>query len=257
MSEAVTLPPRTTDAFLGGRVVLVQPQKGHRAGLDAALLQAVVPFDASGLLIDIGAGVGTVAFSAAARAPRLTAVALERDPALVELARAALQLPANAGFSARVRLVTADAADLGAVRNTIGEAAADWVLMNPPFDTPGRVRQSPERARREAHVGGAELLQAWCRTAAALLSPAGTLGIIHRAEALPAVLQALAGAFGGMRVLPAHPFAGAPASRIVVRAERASRAPFSLLPGLALHEAGGGWTDEADAILKGRAALAI
>ena len=36
-------PNRAVDAFLGGRLRLVQPSKGHRAGLDAALLQALVP----------------------------------------------------------------------------------------------------------------------------------------------------------------------------------------------------------------------
>jgi tRNA1(Val) A37 N6-methylase TrmN6 len=258
VSDAAAPPQHTTDSFLGGRVALVQPRKGHRAGLDAALLQALLPQHAAGRLVDLGAGVGTVAFSAAARASRLTAIAVERDPALIALAREALQLPANAGISARVRLVTADAGDAEAVRGSLGEAqAADWVLMNPPFDTPGRSRPSPDEGRRAAHVGDAGLLQAWRRTAAALLKSGGTLGLIHRAEALPQVIEALGDAFGGISVLPVHPAAGEAASRIVVRAERASRAPFRLLPGLVLHQSGGEWTDEADAILKGRTDLGI
>jgi tRNA1(Val) A37 N6-methylase TrmN6 len=259
VSDAAALPPHTIDSFLGGRVTLMQPQKGHRAGLDAALLQAVIPADASGLLIDIGAGVGTVAFAATARAAALAAVAVERDPDLIVLAREALTLPVNNGFAGRVRLMTADATDLDRLREGLGETAAvaDWVLMNPPFDTPDRVRQSPDAARRKAHVGSAGLLEAWCRTAAALLRPGGTLGLIHRGEALPTVLQALSGVFGDVCVLPAYPSEGAAASRIVVRAERASRAPFRLLAGLVLHRADGAWTDEADAILRGRAALAF
>ncbi|MGH6923644.1 MAG: tRNA1(Val) (adenine(37)-N6)-methyltransferase [Propylenella sp.] len=256
MSNTVALPPHTIDSFLGGRVALVQPKKGHRAGLDAALLQAVVPADASGLLVDLGAGVGTVAFSAAARAPALRAVAVERDPELTALAEAALRLPANAGFAGRVRVVAADASDTREVRDAVaGNEAADWVLMNPPFDLPGPVSQSPDAGKRAAYVGNAELLKTWCRTAAALLCPGGTLGVIHRADALPAVLDAISGAFGGARILPAHPSADAPASRIVVTASRASRAPLTLLPGLVLHETGGGWTEKADAILRGTASL--
>ncbi len=256
--SAAALPPHTTDSFLGGRVTLVQPRKGHRAGLDAALLQAILPAEASGLLVDMGAGVGTVAFSAAARAPRLAAVALDRDPDLLALAGEALRLPANAGFADRVRLAAADASDHAATRKALGDAdAVDWVLMNPPFDTPGRARPSPDERRREAHVGTADLLPAWTRTAAALLRSGGVLGLVHRAAALPAVLAAVEGAFGGICVLPAQPAKGAPASRILVRAERASRAPFRLLPGLVLHDESGGWTDECDAILKGRASLAF
>jgi tRNA1(Val) A37 N6-methylase TrmN6 len=258
-AAAATAASHTTDSFLGGRVTLVQPRKGHRAGLDAALLQAVVPADATGVLIDIGAGVGTVAFAAAARAAALRAVAMEQDAELVALARAALALPENADITRRVDLLTADAAALDELRGKLGEAAlaADWVLMNPPFDTPGRVRQSPDAGRRGAHVGDAELLPAWCRTAAALLKHGGTLGLIHRAAALPQVLKAISGAFGGVRILPTHPSGGAPATRIVVTAQRGSRAPLSLLPGLILHAADGGWTEQANAILNGDAALPL
>jgi tRNA1(Val) A37 N6-methylase TrmN6 len=254
---AETLLDHTIDSFLGGRVTLVQPRKGHRAGLDAALLQAVIPADASGLLVDLGAGVGTVAFSAAARAHALTAVAVEREPGLVALAREALRAPENAGLAERVRVVMADAAAAGEIDKALGGRTADWVLMNPPFDTPGRGRPSPDQGRRSAHVGADGLLEAWCATAAALVRPGGLLGLIHRAGTLPAVLQALSGAFGDVRVLPAHPATDAAASRIVVRAERGSRAPFRLLPGLTLHRAGGAWTEEADAILKGHASLSF
>jgi tRNA1(Val) A37 N6-methylase TrmN6 len=258
VSGRAALPPHTKDAFLGGRVTLLQPQRGHRAGLDAALLQALVPEDASGLLVDMGAGVGTVAFSAAARAPALTAVALERDAGLLTLAAEALRLPENAGFASRVRLLQADAGDAGEVREALADVrAADWVVMNPPFDSPGRGRGSPDPGRLSAHMGDADLLQVWCRTAATLLRPGGRLGIIHRAEALAEVLEALPGPFGGIRILPAHPAEGAAATRILVRAELASRAPLSILPGLVLHRPGGAWTDEADAVLRGQAALAL
>jgi tRNA1(Val) A37 N6-methylase TrmN6 len=247
----------TRDAFLGGRLTLLQPKKGHRAGLDAALLQALVPATGSGLLIDLGAGVGTVAFSAAARAAALSAVAVERDSDLAALGRDALMLPENQAFASRVRVVVADAADRYSVTRAVGSGpeVASWVLMNPPFETPDRVRVSPDRSRRDAHVGDADLVRNWCRTAAALLRRGGTIGIIHRADAILAVLEALSGAFGRVSILPVHPAKDAAANRILVRAERASRAPLRLLSGLVLHQSGGEWTAEADAILRGREAI--
>ena len=257
-APGAALPPYTKDRFLGGRVTLLQPQKGHRAGLDAALLQAVVPADAQGLLIDMGAGVGTVAFAAASRAPGLNAVALERDASLAALADAALRLTENAGFAARVRVAAADAGDPDAACTAMGVAAghADWVLMNPPFDEPGCVRPSPQAGKRRAYLAEAGLLDAWARSAAAFLKPGGILGLIHRAEALPEIIDALAGAFGGIGVRPARPAHDAPARRVIVVAKRGSRAPFTLLPGLVLHEPGGAWTAAADAVLRGEATLA-
>jgi tRNA1(Val) A37 N6-methylase TrmN6 len=248
----------TRDAFLGGCVTLVQPRDGHRAGLDAALLQALVPADATGLAVDLGAGVGTVAFSIAARARSLSAIGVDRDADLVACGRAALALPANAGFADRVRLVAAEIGEAPTLSARIGVAAggADWVLMNPPFDRDGRVSRSPDARRRAAHVAADGLIGAWTARAAALLKPGGALGLIHRAAALADVLQALSPHFGGVRVLPVHPKAGAAASRILVTARRGARAPLTLAPGLVLHATGGAWTPEAGAVLRGEAELA-
>jgi tRNA1(Val) A37 N6-methylase TrmN6 len=246
--------PATADLFLGGLVKLIQPVGGHRAGLDAALLQALVPAEATGRAVDLGAGAGAGAFAVAARATQLSVVGVERDTTLVALARSALREPENAAFAARVSFIEADVTGKPAALAAVGleDGSADWVLMNPPFDIPGTVRESPDAARQSAHVAEADALDAWCRTAARLLTPSGKLGLIHRAQALPRVLDALAARFGDVRVRPVHPRAEEPASRILVRAVRGSRAGISLLPGLVLHRPGGGWTEEADAILRGR-----
>ncbi len=244
-------PGQTVDAFLGGLVTLVQPGKGHRAGLDAALLQALVPADACGHAIDLGAGVGTVGFAVAVRARDLAVTAVEREPALLALGRKALSLPANAGFAGRVTMLQADAAAPGEL------APADWVLMNPPFDEPRRMPPSPDPARRVAHVATAGLLESWTATAVRLLKPGGMLGLIHRTERLPHVLAALADRFGDLRILPVHAAKDRAAIRILVRARRESRGSLKIMPGLVLHRADGGWTEEADAILRGQAELPL
>lgn len=245
------------DGFLDGSVMLVQPRRGHRAGLDAALLQALVPADASGHAIDLGAGVGTVGFAAAARAQALLVTGVENDPELVACAKAALERSENAGFASRVRVVEADVTKLGEARQTSGLAygTADFVLMNPPFDQPQRVTPSPDAGRRRAHLAEASALSAWMRSAAGLLKPGGQLGLIHRAAALPEVLRALASAFGDVTVIPVHPFAAKPARRILVQARKSGRGDLRLMPAVVLHNAAGGWTPEADAILRGTADL--
>ena len=37
------IPQTTEDGFLGGRLSLLQPAKGYRAGIDAVLLAASIP----------------------------------------------------------------------------------------------------------------------------------------------------------------------------------------------------------------------
>jgi tRNA1(Val) A37 N6-methylase TrmN6 len=253
--QANRAPDRTVDAFLGGRVRLVQPSKGHRAGLDAALLQALVPAATEGRAVDLGAGVGSVAFCLAARATNLSVLGIEFDPGLVECGRDALKLRENSRFAKRVQMIEADVTT-DATRNLLGPRSADWVLMNPPFDPEGRGSRSADRLRRIAHVAPAGTLRAWCATAATLLKPAGTLGLIHRADAIAEVLDSIGGKFGDARILPVHPTESEAAIRILVTARLGSRAPPALLPGLVLHQPGGAWTPRADAILRGQAELA-
>jgi tRNA1(Val) A37 N6-methylase TrmN6 len=251
--------PRSQDLFLGGRVALVQERGGHRAGLDAALLQAALPDEATGNVADLGTGNGVVALSVAARAAAVRVTGIDRDADALACARAALALPHNARFSRRVHLVEADLCAPRAAREAAGlaDAGFDWLLMNPPFASADRVRASPDAARRGAHVAGPEALAAWIASAAGLARARGRLAVIHRAEALPALLDALAGRFGGVRLLPFFPRPGEPASRIVVGAVRASRAPLAIRPGLVLHELDGSWTDTAQALLEGRATLPL
>jgi tRNA1(Val) A37 N6-methylase TrmN6 len=99
-------------------------------------------------------------------------------------------------------------------------------------------------------------LDAWVRFAASMARDGGTLTIIHRADALPDLLAVLERRFGDTLILPLHPRAGAPASRVLIQAKKASRAPLTLLAGRILHDDGAhGFTPEFDAILRGGAAL--
>ena len=249
----------TSDGFLGGRVHLYQPRSGHRAGLDAAFLQACLPDEASGHLIDFGAGCGAVALAAAARAPALTVTGVEREPAMVALANRALADPGNAEFAGRVRFVEGDVTAGRPAREALGlaEQSADWLVMNSPFAAAGHVRAAPDRLKAAAHVMDAGGLDAWVRSAAGLLKARGRIAVIHRADALAELITALAGRFGAVQILPLHPRAGEAASRLVVTAIRGSKAPLCLLPGMVLHETDGTSTPAAADILHGRKTLPL
>jgi tRNA1(Val) A37 N6-methylase TrmN6 len=244
----------THDRFLGGRLTLRQPRDGHRVGLDAALLSACPPADATGLALDIGAGVGAVGLALAARAPGLAVGLIENDAHLAALARA--NVAAN-GMDGRARTFEADLTS-PAARRAAGLAAegADWALTNPPFFDPSRHRVAPGKAGAHAMTrAGPEALDIWIRSCFALLRPGGVLCLIHRADALTAVLAACAARGGDLRVLPVRPREGAAATRVLIRAVKGARAPLTLLPGLALHDAGGAWRPLPDAVLRGAAAL--
>jgi tRNA1(Val) A37 N6-methylase TrmN6 len=90
-----------------------------------------------------------------------------------------------------------------------------------------------------------------------MAAPTGTVTLIHRADRLEALLAGLAGRLGGVVVFPLWPGGEdqKAAKRVIVSGRRGSRAPLSLVPGLVLHQPGGAFTDEAEAILRHAGAL--
>ncbi len=185
--------------FLGGRLQLAQDERGHRVGLDAALLAAATPNAASGLILDLGAGVGAVGLSAALHAPKARIGLVEIAPEAAALARENIRLNR---LEERARVYEADFTH-AANRRACGlvDEEAEVVLTNPPHHAPGSVRVSPDPAKALAHVAAAPLAN-WTRAALALLAPGGFFAMIHRAEALSECLAALEARLGGRRDPP-------------------------------------------------------
>ena len=240
----------TENSLLGGRVRLMQPARGYRAGLDAALLAAACDARPDECVLEAGCGAGAVLLAAAARRPAAHFVGVERDPAFADLARR--NVPLN-GLTERVEIVDGD---VGRGFAALGRPPFDAALANPPyFDDPEALR-APAPERRGAWIAD-DGLAAWTGFLSKAVREGGTITLIHRADRLGDILAGLAPKAGSVQVRPVHPFADEPAKRVVVRAVKTGKAPLRLLPPLILHaREGGKHTPEAEAILRGEAALA-
>ncbi|MFY7852123.1 MAG: methyltransferase, partial [Brevundimonas sp.] len=73
------------NALLGGKVRLLQPKTGYRAGMDAALLAASVAAKPGESVLEAGCGAGGVLTQIAARRPDTALVGIERDPMAADL----------------------------------------------------------------------------------------------------------------------------------------------------------------------------
>lgn len=250
----------SVDAFYGGRFDLVQPVgTGLRSGLDALLLAAALPSQASGRLADLGSGSGAVALAASCRAPAVAATLVEASATMAELARRTLVLEANRHLADRLSVVETDLLQGREARERAGlfDGAFDHVLTNPPYHRPGQ-RLSPDQLRVAATVAAdADFLVRWIRVAAALLRPGGGFRAILRADALPDVLAAATRYVGGVRVLAVHARPQLAAHRLLLAGTKGSRAPFRLLPPVALHDETGRPNALSDAISAGSATLAL
>lgn len=241
----------TEDALLDGRVRLLQPAKGHRAGTDAVLLAALARARADDRVVDVGAATGAVGLMIAARVPGVDLTLAERDPELVALCRRNLELNRRTG-----RVAEVDILDPGS-RKAAGLMAesADLVVTNPPFLEEGRARLSSDARRAAAHALPSGGLEAWIRASAGLLKPKGRLALIHRADRLGACLAAIEKGFGALSVRLVHPRVDQTAMRFLLIAVKGSRAGLVVEAPLILHDASGAFTAEAEALHRGEAVL--
>jgi tRNA1(Val) A37 N6-methylase TrmN6 len=248
------LVPVSEDALLGGRLRLLQPARGHRAGTDAVLLAAAAPLFEGETAVDVGAATGAVGLMMGEHMRDAHLVFVERDPDLATLCRRNLELN---GWARRGRVVQADILSRAALKDAgLLPGSADCVVTNPPFLDPGRSRPSPDHGRAAAHVMSGATLEAWLRACAGLLQSNGRLALIHRADRLADCLSALPAGLGAVHLTLVHPQADRPATRVVLTARKGSRAPLTVQPPVILHEPSGRFTAEAAALHRGERLLA-
>ena len=239
----------TEDRLLDGRVLLRQPARGYRAGMDAALLAAACDARPGERVLEAGCGPGAALLVAAVRRPDAVFTGVERDAAAASLARENVDLN---GFSGRVTILEGD---VQAGFRALGLPVFDAVMANPPFfdDPEALIAPATEKTGAWMADGG---LEAWAGFLTKAVREGGTITVIHRADRLGDLLSLLDGKAGSFRIRPIHPFADEPAKRVLMRAVKTGKAPLVLLPPLVLHEREGGrHSAEAEAILRGEAAL--
>jgi tRNA1(Val) A37 N6-methylase TrmN6 len=243
----------TSDAWLGGRLRLRQPLKGHRVGSDAALLAAAAP--SAERIIDVGAGVGAVGLALLKRFESAEADLVEIE---ADIAKLATENASVNGLALRTRVLVADVT-LARSRSAakLEDGLADLIVTNPPFFASLKVRSSPQERRARAHtfIGEGATLAAWIKGALALLAPGGRFVMIHRPDALGEILQNFEGRLGGVAILPVHPRESEPAHRLLIAGVKGARAPMTIRPALLLHDNAGAFTPKAEALHRGEAAI--
>ncbi len=233
------------DAVLGGRLKLLQPTSGHRAGHDAVLLAAAAP--RSNLALDLGAGVGTAGLCLLSRKAAQMVTLVEIDPMLSGLS---LQNANRNGLGNSVRVVCGDIEqDL-----PLQLDAYDLVVMNPPFND-GALQISPNLVRAKAHAAQPSTLERWVARAARHLKAGGCLTVIHRADATLPILKSMDGRFGAIEILPVFSKPEAAAIRLIVRAIKGRKTPTQMLPGITLNDSEGKPSRVAERILREGASI--
>ena len=269
------------DALLGGRVKILQPARGFRTAIDPVLLAAAVPAGPEDSVLDAGSGTGAAALSLAARVEGVRVTGLELQPDLAALARE------SARASGLAERVTFAEGDLLAPPEGFPAGGFDHVMANPPYLAAGSGNPPPDPAKRRATVEGAAALGDWLRFLVSMARDGGTVTVIHRFERADEVTGGLSEGAGGIVVFPLWAKAqearsgisrdrdknqearsgisrdrdknkhGAAAKRVIVHARKGGKGETRISEGLVLHQDGGAFTPEAEAVLRDAGALAL
>ena len=239
----------TEDGFLNGRLRILQPEKGFRAGIDSVFLAAAIPCAAGETVYEAGIGTGMAALCVVARNPDVHLTGIEIA------ARYALLCEENAkrnGLANNIRVIHADVKE--ALRRDLASmpqhGTFSHAFANPPYFEDGKGTPSPNLLKAQAHSFGPDDLDLWVKVLHTMVTLRGTVTIVHRADSLGKLLQVMEDRFGDIRIAPLYAREGTAASRIIVQGVKGSKAPMQLLPGLVLHDQNSQFTPEAEAILR-------
>lgn len=218
--------PLSENAFLDGRVQLLQPRKGYRAGVDAVFLAAAIPANAGQKVLELGTGTGAVLSCLSARVNGLWVSGLELQPDYGRLA--AENLRRN---KCRGEILIGDLCDMPP---DLREKSFDHVCANPPYYGQGQATRAADAGKGTAHHEETPLND-WVKAGLRRLRPGGTFSIIQRADRLVEILTALEKGSGKITILPIAARTGRPAGRVIVQATKGHRSATRLLAPFILH----------------------
>jgi len=219
----------TTDKFLGGKLLVQQPRRGYRAGVDPVLLAASVNAEPKQQVLELGCGVGVASLCLGKRVPDLHLTGLEIQPQLALLARQNAQ-----SNNVTMDVFTGDLADLP---QPLKDLQFDHVIANPPYFD--RLKTTPAAdPSKERSLGEQTPLSCWTTVAAKRAKPKGYVHFIFRSERLPELLEALPKELGSLRVLPFSAREGRASELMILRARKLGRAGFCLEAPIIMHKGG-------------------
>ena len=218
-------PGETVDAFMNGRLRLIQSATGYRFSVDSLLLSRFVSTRRGDWVVDLGAGCGIIGLMLLLTRPIERVLCLEIQAALADQAfrNAALN-----GFESKMSVILCD------IRHPpLCPSIADVVVCNPPYRPAqsGRINPDPERAvaRHEILASLNDILGAAVR----LMKPKGRIAMVYPAVRLIELAVKLR-SFGlepkRLRVL--YPDLLAEAKLVFIEASSGGRAGLKILPPL-------------------------
>lgn len=242
--------------LLNGRIQYEQFAQGYRTGIEPILLAAALSPRDEDTVLDIGCGAGASLLCLSVRKPNLRSIGIEADPETALLARKNLRT--NGIKRHQSHVLHGHVPSLPTrLRHMAPNANGRFhhVISNPPWYAPDG-KSSPDARRnlalRTEHVTPEE----WLTCLTKWVLPGGTLTtILHSSLTDRACTTLRQNGCGSIKLFPLWPRPQQEAKLVIIQAIFAGKAAFRILPGLVLHSAQHGFTQETESILRDGAPL--
>lgn len=233
--------------ILYGTLKMHQPEEGSgpRVNVDTILLAHYARVPARARILEMGCAQGAISLILAKRrallqpgrrAPKIEGIDI--NPDLIELAQANAQLN---GLSEQTAFAARDLRDC---KRDFAPESYDAVVMNPPYDEPGRSRPSQNPAMSAAMHGDQCTLADVTSAAKYLLRNGGKLFLVLRAKRLGEIFELLgAQNVKPKRICPVHPKPDRAASVVLIEAVRAAGDGLIVEPPLFIYGPDGAYTE--------------
>ena len=222
-----------------------QPETGYRFSLDPLLLADFVSIPAAKAeIIDLGTGSGVIVMILCRRYSGVTAVGIESNDKMAEIAR---QNVLENKLAEQIRIAEHD---VKLLKKEFPVSSFDCVVSNPPFRTPYSGKVSPragrDTARHESTAGIADFLSA----AKYLVKPSGRIWFIYHPDRLQEFVHLASELnLSLLRIRMVHGNKGAPAKIFMAELAKGRKGITEVLPPLIMYEDNGDYTAEAKGIL--------
>ncbi len=222
----------STDYLLNKKVIMVQKKGAYHTSSDAVLLSCLVDKVNDGsLILDVGSGTGGISLCLAYRFRNAVIKGFEIQKELIECAKESARLNGFQNLEYIEHNICYKKAPLSF-------CSCDIVITNPPYNTPQTLPSSNE-SKKTAHIGYEADLKTWLSFCVKMLKPKGFLYLINRTENLPFMLDVLLlKKMGNISVIPVYSLENKPANRVMIRAQKDSKAPLQILSPLVVRKDG-------------------
>jgi tRNA1(Val) A37 N6-methylase TrmN6 len=234
----------TCDAIFGGTIRVLQPRKGYRFSVDSILLARFAQISKGDRVLELGAGAGVISIAIAAMHQPREVVALELQPALIEMIRRNAELN-------RIETVRSVTGDLRKIPHPqIARESFDVVIANPPYRASNTGRISPNAARRVARSEASATLEDFVAAASRCARRGARAAFVFAADRTAELISTLREhRLEPKRIRFVHSYNDASANTILIEARKYGGVEVAIAPPLILFDAPGVYTREAREIL--------